>query len=142
MSLTRTLSVVALAFAAGFGLNAALQTDVSARQDPVKARAALEKNIGKGTFEQVAVHVYEFQPGAVLPWHTHPGAHEVAYILEGSLTLEADGQGAHVFKTGDVSYLAPDVVHRGLADSKRGVKLVAVRLKPKDSPLVSLVQGR
>ena len=31
--------------------------------------------------KEVTAQVYTFPPGTVLPWHIHPDAHEIAYIL-------------------------------------------------------------
>jgi quercetin dioxygenase-like cupin family protein len=128
--------VVALAFAAGVAAHAVAAREPSAQ---ITARTILDTDVKGGVFEQAVAQVYEFPPGALLPWHIHPDAHEIAYILEGTLTLEIDGQGARVFKAGDASHVPPNVVHRGRADEKLGTKLVAVRFKPKDKPLVTLV---
>jgi len=128
--------VVALAFAAGVAAHAVAAREPSAQ---ITARTILETDVKGGVFEQAVAQVYEFPPGALLPWHIHPDAHEIAYILEGTLTLEIDGQGARVFKAGDASHVPPNAVHRGRADEKLGTKLVAVRFKPKDKPLVTLV---
>jgi quercetin dioxygenase-like cupin family protein len=128
--------VVALAFAAGVAAHAVAAREPSAQ---ITARTILDTDVKGGVFEQAVAQVYEFPPGALLPWHIHPDAHEIAYILEGTLTLEIDGQGARVFKAGDASHVPPNAVHRGRADEKLGTKLVAVRFKPKDKPLVTLV---
>jgi quercetin dioxygenase-like cupin family protein len=128
--------VVALAFAAGVAAHAVAAREPSAQ---ITARTILDTDVKGGVFEQAVAQVYEVPPGALLPWHIHPDAHEIAYILEGTLTLEIDGQGARVFKAGDASHVPPNVVHRGRADEKLGTKLVAVRFKPKDKPLVTLV---
>lgn len=128
--------VVGLAFVAGVAAHAVAAREPSAQ---ITARTILETEVKGGVFEQAVAQVYEFPPGALLPWHIHPDAHEVAYILEGTLTLEIDGQGARLLKAGDASHVPPNAVHRGRADEKLGTKLVAVRFKPKDKPLVTLV---
>jgi quercetin dioxygenase-like cupin family protein len=132
----KRLFVVALAFAAGVAAHAVAAREPSAQ---ITARTILETDVKGGVFEQAVAQVYEFPPGALLPWHIHPDAHEIAYILDGTLTLEIEGQGARVLKAGDASHVPPNVVHRGRADEKLGTKLVAVRFKPKDKPLVTLV---
>ena len=40
---------------------------------------------------------------------------------------------------GEAEYLQPNVVHRGLNQSDKPVKLFVVRIKPKDQPLVEEV---
>ena len=128
--------VVALAFAAGVAAHAVAAREPSAQ---ITARTILETDVKGGVFEQAVAQVYEFPPGALLPWHIHLDAHEIAYILDGALPLEIDGQGPRLLKAGDASHVPPNAVHRGRADEKLGTKLVAVRFKPKDKPLVTLV---
>jgi len=131
--------VVALAFAAGVAAHAVAAREPAPSSAQVVARTILETDIKGGVFEQAVAQVYEFPPGAVLPWHIHADAHEIAYILEGVLTLEVEGQGVRIFKAGEASHVPPNAIHRGSADEKLGTKLVAVRFKPKDKPLVTLV---
>jgi quercetin dioxygenase-like cupin family protein len=132
----KNLVLAALAFTAGFAVN----NLAAARQPAVTAKTILQTEVKGGVFEEAVVQVYEFEPGAALPWHIHPDAHEIAYILDGALTLEIDGQGSRVLRAGDASHVGPNVVHRGSTDPALGVKLVAVRFKPKDKPLTTLIQ--
>lgn len=133
------LLLLSLAFAAGVTAHSTLAREPAAAQQQIVARTILQTDVKGGVFEESVTQVYEFPPGAVLPWHIHPDAHEIAYILDGALTLEIEGQGARVIKAGEASHVPPNAVHRGRADDKLGVKLVAVRFKPKDKPLVTLV---
>lgn len=129
------LFLVALAFVAGF----AAHTFADTQRPQIAARTILESDVKGGVMEQAIVQVYEFPAGAALPWHIHPDAHEVAYILDGVLTLEIEGQGTRVLKAGEAVHVQPNSVHRGLAGREVGVKLVAVRFKPKKQPLVTLI---
>lgn len=65
------------------------------------------------------IQVYTFPPGASVPWHNQPDAHEFDYDLHGALTLQTDGEGPKVLKRGDAVYVAPNVVHRGVNVSAR-----------------------
>jgi len=85
--------------------------------------------------KQVNARVYIFPPGVVLPWHIHPDAHEISYVLEGTLTFQEAGQAPKEIETGGADYLAPNVVHRGMNKTGKPVKLFVVRIKPKDQPL-------
>jgi quercetin dioxygenase-like cupin family protein len=49
----------------------------------------------------------EFQPGASVGKHTHPGE-EISYVLEGTITLEVQGKPSAVLKAGDVFLPARD----------------------------------
>jgi quercetin dioxygenase-like cupin family protein len=108
------------------------QSSVSAQQLIAEALAGEED-------KEVNVQVYTFAPGAVLPWHIHPDAHEVAYVLEGDFTFELAGEKPVTLKPGQANYLPPNVVHRGRNDGAAPVKLFVVRIKPKDKPLVEEV---
>ena len=85
--------------------------------------------------KQVVTDYYSFPPGTVLPWHTHPGAHEVSYVLSGELILEVEGEPVKHLKAGESFYLHPDKVHRGLNEGTEPVELFVVRIKPVDRPL-------
>jgi quercetin dioxygenase-like cupin family protein len=89
--------------------------------------------------KEVTAQVYTFPPGTVLPWHIHPDAHEIAYVLEGTLTFEREGEAPKEIATGEVEYLAPNVVHRGMNNTDKPMRLFVVRIKPKDKPLVEEV---
>ena len=89
--------------------------------------------------KEVRAQIYAFPPGAVLPWHIHPDAHEIAYVLEGTLTFQRAGEEPRKIKAGEADYLAPNIVHRGMNESDLPVKLFVVRIKPKDKPLVEEV---
>lgn len=98
----------------------------------------VEKLAGEDGKEAVT-HLYTFAPGSVLPWHIHPDAHEVAYVLAGDFTFEIAGQGKRPLKTGEAFYLAPNLVHRGMNEGAVPVKLFVVRVKPTAQPLVTEV---
>ena len=89
--------------------------------------------------KEVNAQLYIFPPGTVLPWHIHPDAHEIAYILEGTLSFQRAGEEPKEIKAGEADYLPPNVVHRGMNKGDRPVKLFVVRIKPKDKPLVEEV---
>jgi quercetin dioxygenase-like cupin family protein len=84
----------------------------------------------------VNAQLYTFPAGAVLPWHIHPDAHEIAYVVEGNFTFEIEGEPLKEMKAGEAFYLRPNVVHRGMNKSDAPVKLFVVRIKPKDKPLM------
>jgi quercetin dioxygenase-like cupin family protein len=85
--------------------------------------------------KQVVTDYYSFPPGTVLPWHIHPGAHEIAYVLSGDLTMEIEGEPVKHLNAGESFYLHPDKVHRGRNDGAGPVELFVVRIKPADQPL-------
>ncbi|MGB6910250.1 MAG: cupin domain-containing protein, partial [Methyloceanibacter sp.] len=84
----------------------------------VKAEQLLTADLVGEPDKEVNIQVYTFPPGASVPWHIHPDAHEFDYQLEGALTLQKEGEGAEILKRGEAVYVAPNVVHRGLNVSR------------------------
>jgi quercetin dioxygenase-like cupin family protein len=105
----------------------------------VEAQDLFIKEFAGDPSKEVRSQLYTFLPGAVLPWHIHPDAHEIAYVIEGTFTFERAGEAPKVMNAGDADYVAPNVVHRGMNLSNAPVKLFVVRIKPKDARLVQEV---
>ena len=128
--------VLLLAAAAGAGLALAREPEDAPK---VQAQSLLAEALAGEPGKEVVAQSYTFAPGAVLPWHIHPDAHEIAYVIEGDFTFQIEGEAPKEIKAGEASYLAPNVVHRGMNKSDKPVKLFVVRIKPKDKPLVQEV---
>ena len=105
----------------------------------VSTEMLIEQALAGEDGKEIVAQTYVFPPGVVLPWHIHPDAHEIAYVLEGDFTFEREGQPPREMTAGEADYLEPNVVHRGLNRSDAPVKLFVVRIKPKDKPLVEEV---
>jgi len=107
----------------------------------VTAEQLLVADVAGEPDKEVNIQLYTFPPGATVPWHIHPDAHEFDYQVEGALKLQKDGEGTEILKRGQAVYVAPNVVHRGLNASRtQPAKIVVVRVKPKGSPLTTEVQ--
>lgn len=52
----------------------------------------------------------DIAPGAVAPWHRHPGE-EIIYIIEGTLEYQLEGQAPITVKTGDVLFVPAGIAH-------------------------------
>lgn len=133
---TAVLGVLLFAGLAGAGLVFAREPG---GQSAVTAEQLIAEALAGEEGKEVNAQVYTFPPGTVLPWHIHPDAHEIAYILEGTLTFQRQGEEPKEIKAGEADYLPPNVVHRGMNKGDRPVKLFVVRIKPKDKPLVEEV---
>jgi quercetin dioxygenase-like cupin family protein len=105
----------------------------------VSTEKLIEQALAGEDGKEVVAQTYVFPPGVVLPWHIHPDAHEMAYVVEGDFTFERAGTPPRQMSAGAADYLPPNIVHRGLNKSGRPVKLFVVRIKPKDKPLVEEV---
>jgi len=105
----------------------------------VESQQLFVKDLAADASREVNAQSYTFPPGAILPWHIHPDADEVAYVIEGTFTFQRAGDEPKVLHAGDADYVEPNVVHRGMNLSDAPVKLFVVRIKPKDKPLVTEV---
>ena len=61
--------------------------------------------------EETVVTVVEFLSGSGAPWHMHPGAQELLFGLEGTLTIEVEGKGTTEVKSGEIGLIPADVPH-------------------------------
>ena len=105
-------------------------------QSAVTSQQLFAEAMAREPGKEVNAQAYTFAPGAVLPWHIHPDAHEIAYVVEGDFSFQIEGEPVKQLKAGEAAYLRPNVVHRGMNKSDKPVKLFVVRIKPKDAPLV------
>jgi quercetin dioxygenase-like cupin family protein len=72
--------------------------------------------------------------------HFHPGP-EFAYILEGSLTLEHEGQAPKTFKAGEAFHNPAKIVHDAKNMSTSGpTKVLVFLLSEKGQPLATPVK--
>jgi quercetin dioxygenase-like cupin family protein len=135
-ALKTTCVVVALVALGGGGLLLA-----RAPEEPpkVEAQQLTVQDFAGDPSKEVNVQLYTFPAGMGVPWHIHPDAHEIAYILEGTLTFERAGEKPREIKAGQAEYLPPNIVHRGINNGTEEVKLVAVRIKPKNKPITEVV---
>jgi quercetin dioxygenase-like cupin family protein len=92
--------------------------------------------------QETVVSVVEFGPGTAAPWHMHPGAQELLHVIEGEVTVEIEGQGATLLKTGEAGIIAAELVHlaRNESASTKAKALVVHSRAAKDKPLIVVVK--
>jgi len=71
-----------------------------------------------------AMRVFEVQPGAASPFHTHPQEHEV-FILDGKGHVRGK-EGETRFQEGDVVFVAPDDKHQFINDGDATLRFICV----------------
>jgi quercetin dioxygenase-like cupin family protein len=127
-------AAVALAFGAGL----VTQAMVGA-QAPVPPKDIIkEEPLVGGNSQDMLMQVVTIAPNAATPWHIHPDGHEITYVLDGAVKIQVDKQPDRVFKTGEGFHINANIVHRGVGEAS-GAKLLIVRLKPKDKPVMQPV---
>jgi len=117
----------------------ALAREAGLARGVTKKELSIEPLAGDPT-KEVVTDLYSIPTGAVLPWHIHPDAHEISYVLSGELTLEVQGEKTRHLKVGESFYLHPNKIHRGLNEGAGLVKLFVVRIKPVDKPVTVEVE--
>jgi quercetin dioxygenase-like cupin family protein len=107
---------------------------LDAQQQPAPfTRTVLQTQDLSAPGRAVVVVRVDFQPGAEISKHTHPGE-EVGYVLEGTLTLEVDGKPPVTLKAGDVFFVEAGRVHAGRNGITPG-KVLATYIVEKGKPL-------
>jgi len=108
-------------------------------EEPAVMRKVLERHDLRASGQEgVLVHV-ELAPGAREGRHTHP-AEGFVYVLEGTFTLQIEGQPERTLHAGDTFFLLPGQIHEGLNRGTTPARLVAVFVTEKGKPLTSPVK--
>ena len=81
----------------------------------------------------------EFEPGASVGKHTHPGE-EIAYMLEGTLEIEMAGKPNATVKAGETFFVPPETVHAARNVGKGPAKVLATYVIEKGKPVATPVK--
>ena len=136
----RFLRLAAAAAAAPAGMGIAL---AQAPQGGPKLTQILRNDL-QGQDQKVretVVNVLEMPAGAAAPWHMHPGAQEILFVIEGSVTVEIEGQAPTVLKAGQIALIPAEIPHLARNDGSGGARaLVTHSRADKDKPFVVVVK--
>jgi len=87
--------------------------------------------------EETVVNILEMSPGVGAPWHMHPGAPEVLFVMEGSLTVEIEGQATRTLKPGEIALMPAEVPHLARNDGGSGARALVIHSRAdKEKPFV------
>ncbi len=81
----------------------------------------------------------EFNAGAAVPKHTHPGE-EFVYVLEGELVVEIEGKPPAKLKAGDVFFVPAGQVHSAKNPGKTGTVVISTYVVEKGKALATPVK--
>ena len=136
----RTTIILGLTLAVGITLGAFGERFLSAQQSGIKRTELLKSAIAGMEGKEAIMYVAELPPGAAAGKHTHPGE-EFAYILDGTLTLEPQGQAPKTYKAGEVFHNPAKVVHDAKNTSTTGpTKVLVFLIAEQGQPLASPAQ--
>lgn len=107
-------------------------------QAPGFKRVELQRHDLSTPGREAVVARAEFKAGAEAPKHTHPGE-ELAYVLEGELTLEIEGKPPAKLKAGDVFFVPAGTVHSAKS-GKSGTVVISTYVIEKGKPLATPVK--
>jgi len=132
----RSMLTVAAALSVGIVVGFAADRLLSAQQEKIRRTSLLQKEL-EGIPGKVAdVFLIEIAPDTATGKHSHPG-NEIAYNLEGSVSIEAGGNKALTQRRGAVVHLAPNEVHDVKNPSKtEPMKAIDFALYDKGKPTV------
>ena len=82
---------------------------------------------------EVVQAVAEIQPGAESGRHTHPGE-EVAYVLEGTISIDVQGKPAMMKKAGEGFIMPAGTVHNAKNTGTTAAKVLATYIIEKGKP--------
>ena len=95
-------------------------------------------DISKPNHEVVTARA-DFQPGAQVPRHTHPGE-EVVYVLDGLIEYQVEGKQPTTLKAGDVLFIPAGAIHAAKNVGKGNAAELATYIVEKGKPLVALAK--
>ena len=130
MNMTRMMVAVLIA---GSGL--ALHV-THAQQPGIKRTDALRHDLGVPGREVIQVRV-DFDPGVAFGKHSHPGA-EVAYVLEGTLEYQLEGEPPVTLKAGEALFIPAGTIHAAKNVGTGNAAELATYIVEKGQPLVVL----
>lgn len=82
--------------------------------------------------------VAEFQPGATVGRHTHPGE-EVGYILEGTIILEQEGKPGVTLTVGQTFFIPAGTIHNATNKTSALARVLANYIVEPGKPLAAPV---
>jgi quercetin dioxygenase-like cupin family protein len=130
----KAVAVVACVTAALAGIVAG----VSAQQAGFKRTVLQQGNLSMPGREVVQA-IAEFQPGATVGRHTHPGE-EVGYVLEGTIVLEQEGKPTVTLGAGKTFLIPPGTVHNATNSGSSQARVLATYIVEKGKPLATAVK--
>lgn len=121
------------------GVAAALAAGVLYAQAPGLKRTELQDRDLSVPGRHVVQARVEFEPGAGIGRHTHPGE-EISVVLQGSLLLEVDGQPPRTIHAGEAFFIPAGTIHAGKNPGKGKGVVLATYVVEKGKPVASMVK--
>jgi quercetin dioxygenase-like cupin family protein len=121
-------------------LAAGIVAGVSAQQAGFKRTVIQQADLSVPGREATTA-IAEFQPGATVGRHTHPGE-EVGYVLEGTIVLEQASKPAVTLGAGKTFFIPAGTVHNATSSGSTQARVLATYIVEKGKPLATPVAAR
>src|SRR5262245_5671523 len=76
--------------------------------------------------QESVANLLEMPSGAAAPWHMHPGAQELLFVIEGSLMVEIEGRGMTALKAGEIVLIPAEIPHLARNDGNGGARALVI----------------
>jgi quercetin dioxygenase-like cupin family protein len=119
---------------------AAIVAGVSAQQAGFKRTVIQQADISVPGREATTA-IAEFQPGATVGRHTHPGE-EIGYVLEGTIVLDQQGKPSVTLGAGKTFFIPAGTVHNATNSGSTQARVLATYIVEKGKPLATPVPAK
>ena len=106
---------------------------LNAQQAPPKRTDLLTNDLAGIAGKRATVYRAELPPGGSSGKHRHP-VDTFVYVLDGTLTLEQEGQGPRTLNAGEVVQEVPSGIYNAKNTGTNPLTLLVVSLGEKDQP--------
>ena len=105
-------------------------------QQPGFKRTVIQQSKLSVPGREAVTAVAEFQPGATVGRHTHPGE-EVGYILEGTIILEQEGKPGVTLTVGQTFFIPAGTIHNATNKTSALARVLANYIVEPGKPLAA-----
>src|ERR1043166_1323458 len=105
-------------------------------QQPGFKRTVLQQSKLSVPGRDAVLAVVDFQPGATVGRHTHPGE-EIGYVLEGPLVFDIEGKPAARLNAGQTFFIPAGTIHNATNRTSSPAKVLANYVVDPAKPLAS-----
>jgi len=109
---------------------------VASAQQAGFSRTVIQRGDLSTPGREVVSAIAEFQPGATVGRHTHPGE-EAGYVLEGTLLVEQEGKAPVALKAGETFFIPSGTVHNATNKGSVKARVLATYIVEKGKPLAT-----
>jgi len=105
-------------------------------QQPAFKRTVLQQSKLSVPGRDAVLAVVDFQPGATVGRHTHPGE-EIGYVLEGTLVFDIEGKPSVTLNAGQTFFIPAGTIHNATNRTSSPAKVLANYVVDPAKPLAS-----